>query len=170
MTLFFPDNTVLINFHIIDGWELLDQVIRGNGRWSAAVSSECAKSENAGYAGIYESAAQRLGEAIFPVGAEHLDIRMLRTQMADPADDHPLKHLGEAETLTIVSRRFQGSRFLTDDGGARVFSNAMAIPCIGTGDIFGLLERISAITRADHQSFVATLSAAQRHIRYWYKN
>ena len=37
----FPDNTVLINFAIIDRMDLLERLANGNGRWCATVASEC---------------------------------------------------------------------------------------------------------------------------------
>ncbi|MGF7238301.1 MAG: hypothetical protein ACQSGP_25575 [Frankia sp.] len=39
--LLFPDNTVLINFAIINRMDLLERLANGNGRWCATVASEC---------------------------------------------------------------------------------------------------------------------------------
>jgi hypothetical protein len=39
MTLYwFPDNTVLCNFAAVDGLALLEQILRGRGRWRVPVS------------------------------------------------------------------------------------------------------------------------------------
>jgi hypothetical protein len=42
--LMFPDNTVLINFAIINRMDLLERLANGNGRWCATVAIECAES------------------------------------------------------------------------------------------------------------------------------
>ncbi|WP_322749828.1 MULTISPECIES: hypothetical protein [unclassified Frankia] len=39
--LLFPDNTVLINFAIINRMDLLERLANGNGHWCATVASEC---------------------------------------------------------------------------------------------------------------------------------
>lgn len=40
----FPDNTVLINFALINRMDLLNRLANGNGRWCATVAAECAES------------------------------------------------------------------------------------------------------------------------------
>jgi hypothetical protein len=42
--LFFPDNTVLINFAMINRMDLLERLANGNGAWCATVAAECRKS------------------------------------------------------------------------------------------------------------------------------
>jgi hypothetical protein len=49
-SLMFPDNTVLINFAIINRMDLLEKLANGNGQWCATVARECA--ESAGYPGL----------------------------------------------------------------------------------------------------------------------
>ncbi|AEH08929.1 hypothetical protein FsymDg_1462 [Candidatus Protofrankia datiscae] len=39
--LLFPDNTVLINFAILNRMDLLGRLANGNGRWCATVAAEC---------------------------------------------------------------------------------------------------------------------------------
>jgi hypothetical protein len=41
-----PDNTVLINFAIINRMDLLARLANNNGKWCATVASECAESAN----------------------------------------------------------------------------------------------------------------------------
>lgn len=38
-----PDNTVLINFALINRMDLLSRLANGNGRWCATVATECAE-------------------------------------------------------------------------------------------------------------------------------
>jgi len=42
--LLFPDNTVLINFALINRMDLLERLANGNGHWCATVASECTRS------------------------------------------------------------------------------------------------------------------------------
>jgi hypothetical protein len=56
----FPDNTVLINFAIINRMDLLEKLANGNGQWCATVATECA--ESAGYPGL---AALSAADGIF---------------------------------------------------------------------------------------------------------
>jgi hypothetical protein len=67
----FPDNTVLINFAIINRMDLLERLANGNGQWCATVSGECA--ESARYPGLAAlSAAEKIfGEPLYPSPAEH---------------------------------------------------------------------------------------------------
>jgi hypothetical protein len=44
--LFFPDNTVLVNFALINRVDLLATLLRDKGAWCASVAGECAKSAN----------------------------------------------------------------------------------------------------------------------------
>lgn len=116
--LLFPDNTVLINFAVINRMDLLERLANGNGAWCATVSQECGASATQPGLGALAHADAIFGDPWFPEGAEHLDIRMLRQELASPGDG-PRKHLGEAETLAIMMRRQANGFFVTDDGEAR---------------------------------------------------
>ena len=80
----FPDNTVLINFAIINRMDLLEKLANGNGQWCATVAGECA--ESAGYPGLAAlSAAEDIfGEPLYPDPAELQDVQVLRNQLASP--------------------------------------------------------------------------------------
>jgi hypothetical protein len=62
----FPDNTVLINFAIINRMDLLERLANGNGQWCATVSGECA--ESARYPGLaaLSTAETIFGEPLYP--------------------------------------------------------------------------------------------------------
>lgn len=116
--LLFPDNTVLVNFAIINRMDLLGRLANGNGTWCATVSQECAASAAQPGLGALSQADIIFGDPWFPEGAEYLDTTMLRQELASPGDSLQ-KHLGEAETLAIMLRRQVNGFFVTDDGEAR---------------------------------------------------
>lgn len=112
--LLFPDNTVLINFAIINRMDLLERLANGNGRWCATVASECGLSAREPDLGPLAVAGAVFGSPWFPDAAEHQDARLLRQELASPGD-HPHQHLGEAETLSIMIRRGVQGFFATPD-------------------------------------------------------
>lgn len=91
---FFPDTTVLINFQIIDRWDVLASLVSGGAAWVASVEDECQKWVET-YPEIRTSAATIFGTSIRPEPAEQIDIVLTRNEMADPADDNPYRHLGD---------------------------------------------------------------------------
>jgi predicted nucleic acid-binding protein len=132
----FPDNTVLINFAIINRMDLLERLANGNGRWCATVATECKESAKLPALAALDGAGQIFGEPLFPNEAEHQDVRVLRDQLAGPGD-RPTQHLGEAETLAIVVRRRLPCFFVTDDRGAARLATKNGI---GVADTWHLLK------------------------------
>lgn len=116
--LLFPDNTVLVNFALINRMDLLERLVNGNGAWCATVSQECGTS--AGKPGLEAlgQAPDIFGVPWFPDAAEHLDAKLLREELASPGDP-PWRHLGEAETIAIMVRRNVNGFFVTDDVSAQ---------------------------------------------------
>lgn len=145
---FFPDTTVLVNFGILDNFALLDRLMGGSGRWCATVAMEC--DESVRYWPPMTAAASIFGEPLLPTAAEHVDIKVLRTQMASPGDP-PHQHLGEAETIAIISSRnlAQQSIFVTDDRGAAGFAGREKIQTVTTWDLIRLACRANLLTDQD---------------------
>lgn len=165
---FFPDTTVLINFEIISRWDVLSNLVKGRAQWVASVEDECRKWVS-DYPNIRTSAAEIFGTAIRPEPAELINIRITRDEMANPADDHRFKHLGEAETIVIVKARFHGSRFITDDNGAYAAAKAQGIKCFGTGDLLLAAEKIGLITSEQRAVDLETLRINDRFPRSYYQ-
>lgn len=163
---FFPDATVLINIQAINRWDVLAELVKGGAKWVASVQDECRKWDKQDR----DSATAIFGPAIRPDPAEHINIRILRNEMADPAEDHPLKHLGEAETIVIANARFPGARFITDDRGAYAAAKAQGIQCFGTGDLLVVAERTGLITASERISDLATLRAANHFPQSYYNS
>jgi predicted nucleic acid-binding protein len=159
---FFPDNTVLNNFAIIGQMKMLAKLIGDRGHWCATVAQECRK--GAGYPGLEEMATADgiFGEPLYPVGADRINIGILREKMAEPGDD-ATKHLGEAETIVIIqSQGFHRSFFVTDDVGAQREAKLAGIATVTTWQILRLLVRGGRLSLGDFYIASETLIKKRR--------
>lgn len=159
--LMFPDNTVLINFAMINRMDLLERLANGNGRWCATVAGECARSARDPDLAALDSAGEIFGEPLFPDEAEHQDVRVLRDQLAGPGD-LPTQHLGEAETLAIVVRRQLSCFFATDDREAARLATKNGIPVADTWRLLKLTHKKRWVDADTLWGYVLTL---ERHGR-----
>ncbi|MBO3089427.1 hypothetical protein [Cellulomonas dongxiuzhuiae] len=161
-TLLFPDNTVLVNFALINRVDVLQHIMSGRAAWCATVASECARSSvEPGLEGM-ASFVDTLGDPLYPeTAAEHLQVRLLREELAVPGDP-PTRHLGEAETLAILmSRRLTGV-FVTDDRGARRLAEIHEIRCYTTWDMLKLAGRIKLVDPDTLWGYLQTLRGLRR--------
>lgn len=102
------------------------------------------------------------GDPLYPVGAERIDIALLREGLAEPGDART-KHLGEAETIVIMLRHgYRNSFFVTDDRGARREAGNHGIVCVTTWNILRLLVRGRRLTVSEFHGYANTLVAANR--------
>lgn len=163
MTLFFSDTTVLINTEMLQRWDIVQALIGSKARWAASVEAEC-RDWISTYPSIHNNAALVFGDSVAPEGADHVDIRTLRNLMAAPYDP-PRKHLGEAETIVIIERRFAGSVVISDDGGAQRVATARGITTIGTGDLLRLAVKRGLMTDVEESAALSHLRANQRYPR-----
>ncbi|MCK9876412.1 hypothetical protein MXD61_00275 [Frankia sp. AgPm24] len=129
--LLFPDNTVLINFAIINRMDLLERLVKGNGRWCATVESECRRSARVPGLDVLGSARRIFGAPWLPDAAELQDAMIMRDGLAGPGDSRH-HHLGEAETLAIMTRRRVKGLFVTDDRAATRLAARSGITAITT--------------------------------------
>jgi hypothetical protein len=135
---FFPDTTIPINFAVIDRLDLLVAYLRGRGRMTQAVRAEVRKS-----AGLVPNLARLDVESTFGMVIE-LDresdaraVENLRKRFA-LRGDAPTKHLGESETLHVLTTRpeFGVSRFVTEDRAAYEMAGKMSVLRHHTMDVF----------------------------------
>jgi predicted nucleic acid-binding protein len=159
--LMFPDNTVLINFAIINRMDLLERLANGNGRWCATVASECAESARRPELTALDTAGDIFGEPLFPDAAEHQDIRVLRDQLASPGEG-PFQHLGEAETIAIITRRRLSCFFVTDDRSAARLAARSGIQIVGTWHLLKIAHRGGWIDADTLWGYVRTLEEQGR--------
>lgn len=153
---FFHDTNVLINFRLCDEMECLKEILQGKGVWTATIRRECdgRGPASCGISDLGHEAGLVLGEPIFPNDDDHVQIRRLRWDMAstesldvDLAEQNMKngadKHLGEAETITIIQRRMLNAIFVTDDYRARPF--AEGIRCIDTWSLVSVGLRLEIL-------------------------
>jgi predicted nucleic acid-binding protein len=155
-TFFFADNTVLVSFAHIDRMDLLKNLIKDSGRWSHTVRRECRRSAKEPGLQALSQAENILGAPIRPTGDEVSNTFALRDQMASPGDDR-YKHLGEAETMAIMSSRFSDSVFLTDDRRARDLARALGIEVASTWKLLSLICRTGLATEMEILDFLKDL-------------
>lgn len=159
--LLFPDNTVLINFAIISRMDLLERLANGNGAWCATVSQECAASAKHPGLDALSHTAAIFGEPWFPDPAEHLDIQILRRELASPGDS-PRKHLGEAETLAIMMRRQVTGFFVTDDRDAQRLAAKHGVAVVSTWPLLLMAHRKGWVDDDTLWGYVQTLGTNKR--------
>jgi len=162
-TLLFPDNTVLVNFGILDEVDtLLSLLSRIQGAWCATVAQECSRS--AGIDGLQDLAhvAEVLGVPLFPeTQAEHQHVRMMQARLSSPGDTMH-DHLGEAETIALVVHRGISAAFVTDDKAARRLAEAQGINCYSTFDLLKLCYRAGLLDADTLWVHLCTLRAESR--------
>lgn len=164
MTAFFADNTVLVNFGLLGRLQLLESLLNGHGTWTDAVASECARSSMLPELTDLASVPGFLGAPHRPETAqEWTDLRTFQIRLSSPGDG-PLKHLGEAETLAIMSNRTPQGAFMTDDGGADTLATALSIRVVTTADLIRLAVKLERLSRDEAWADVQYLRSLPRHV------
>lgn len=160
--LFLPDNTVLVNFALIHRMDLLGELIKSQGAWCLSVARECQRSAavDPKYSDMTQ-AANIFGQPLFPDNAELVDTQTLRDSMASPGDP-ATQHLGEAETVAIMSRRRIDGYFLTDDRDAQALAAHNGIRVVTTWDLLRLAYRTNKLTQPVLAGYLSTLKGEHR--------
>ena len=157
---FFPDNTVLVNFGHINRLPLLAAMIPDR-RWCEVVSQECAESARVPGLANLRHARDIFGEPLTPTERERSRTFELRDQMRGPGDA-ATKHVGEAETIAIVTSRDIKAVFITDDKGARASAEVRGITVITSWDLLRIAHRKDHIALAEAYSDAQTLDSLDR--------
>jgi predicted nucleic acid-binding protein len=160
--LLFPDNTVLVNFALINRMDLLEKLVNGKGRWCATVAFECARSAQEPGLDAMNLADEIFGSPWYPQsGAERQDIEIMRLELASPGDT-PYQHLGEAETLAIMTRRSVTGFFVTDDVDASRLARQHQVQVISTWDLMRMAGRCNFVDPDTLWGYVQTLRSKKR--------
>jgi predicted nucleic acid-binding protein len=149
VSFFFADNTVLVSFAIIGRMDLLETLFCDRGRWSATVRDECMDSARVPGLDTIAEADRFLGDPIAPTKTELLQTRAFRDRLAGPLENNPKKHLGEAETLSIMAERFRFDLLVTDDTGAHRLAAEHNIRTVTTFTLLKMAVRVGLATPVD---------------------
>jgi predicted nucleic acid-binding protein len=159
--LVFPDNTVLINLAYIDALELITLRTATEVAWCASVADECRRSSD--YTGLeaLKTAHGILGDPLYPTPGERVDTQIIRRNMSSPGDS-ATDHLGEAETIAIITGRGIEAVFVTDDRDATLIAQTGGIKVVSTWVFLRLAVKLSVITPEDFWNHCQTLDAKGR--------
>lgn len=140
---------------------LLSIIVSGNGAWCATVAGECAAGASLPGLSAMSSAASIFGAPLYPDAAEHVNILVLQDQMRGPGDLNT-SHLGEAETITIITSRQLSAAFVTDDRDAARHASSQGIATYSTWHILKLAVATGHLSLTDFHVAYAVLVAAGR--------
>lgn len=161
--LFFPDNTVLVNFTHIDRHEILEWFLRGHGAWTISTARECSNSARVEGLGQMARWHDVLPPPLAPANAELIDAKTIALQMRKPGDIDPAKNMGEAETIAVIARRGIEAVFLTDDhDAARRAQEEPLIEVASTTKVLAFAEVMDRLSHADARACLAELSEKRR--------
>jgi predicted nucleic acid-binding protein len=158
--LVFPDNTVLINLAYLNALPLI-RLRDAKVTWCASVAQECRRSSDLPDLQALKTAPSILGKPLYPQGAEHTDIQTIRHNMLAPGDS-PTAHLGEAETIAIITRRNIRAVFVTDDREATTVAQTHGIIVVSTWGLLRIAVKLYLISKEDFWHYCQTLDAKSR--------
>lgn len=163
--LVFPDTTVVRNFALLHRMDLLGSLVQGRAAWCASVAAECERQARSPGLQDMGLASSIFGTPWFPHAAEHIDVSVLRADMASPGDG-PLMHLGEAETIVLASTRSPGAIFVTDDKGAAVAAEQRGLSVATTAQLLRIAMRGGLLDADGGWGYVQTLRTHHRPLPY----
>ncbi|MEW9530851.1 hypothetical protein [Microbispora sp. NPDC049125] len=169
MTLYwFPDNTVLCNFASVASLPLLQQILRGRGRWTEAIAYEASRSARIHPALSGIATAGWLGEPIEIDDPDEVDhIERVRRAVFGGTPQEPLKHLGEAQTIHVLRNRkeYEGSYWITDDHDARDYARRIGIVTRDTAELISEGVTDGCCTRNDGFKLLQLMEQQGRRLR-----
>lgn len=162
---FFPDNTVLVNFAYLHRMDLLRRLAR-NPAWCATVADECSRSSQGPDLEDMAEAWGIFGEPLRPDSpVEHLTVQDYKRRLGKPGDS-AYSNLGEAETLAIIECRSIEAIFVTDDAAAAAIARGsqLQIKVASTWDLLWVATRRGFVDRDTAWSYVSILRTKSRHL------
>ncbi|MCT7351022.1 hypothetical protein N4P33_02355 [Streptomyces sp. 15-116A] len=164
----FPDNTVLCNFAVVDRLSLLEKVLDGRGRWTQAVAAEAAQSKQYWPRLSQVIDGGWLGDPIeIDDPAETALVDRVRRVVFAGSPSRPRQHLGEAETLLLIEHRseFAGSVWITDDGEAGHYARRKGICVKNTVDLMREAVVEGLVAADDGHGMLLRMRQSGRHLR-----
>jgi len=155
----FPDTTVVINFAVIDRLDLLTTYLSGRARMTQAVQAEVRKSAlMVPHLAQFDMVALCGPAIVLNAESDRAGVAMMRKRFA-AAGDSPTKHLGESETLYVMTSRveFSVSRILTEDRDAYRVAKALELLAVNTFEIFQALVARGELDSRDAFDLLAAI-------------
>lgn len=149
MTYWFPDNSVIVSFSVIDRLPLLKTVLHGRGRVVEAIAAEIERSK--GHTpNLYSLDIQEWFDQPIVVDdrtSQAAIERIRKDQFGGTSADY-LEHLGESQTLFVMRSRpeFQSSIWITEDRQAYKFAKGQGLTAHDTFDVLHELVAMMEIT------------------------
>lgn len=163
----FPDNTVVCNFSIINQLILLRTFLGNNARVTEAVDREIMQSARVVPHLHTLDRREWFGDPVVIDDPKEADrVEVTRIASFGGKGHEPLRHLGESQTLFVISNwpQYRGARWITDDGPAFKLAVKRNIRAQCTVDIFKALVGSWEITAAQAFQFCRQIEAAGRYL------
>lgn len=158
------DNTPLVNFGLIQRIDLLERLLNGRGTWTATVRLECEASSRVPGLESLEQVPRFLGEPLtLDTEQEILLTAEIRERLRIPGD-HGEAHLGESESLAIISARSLSASLLTDDMGARREARRLGISTFSTASMLVVAVKVGFISAQDCWDYLVSLRSGSRFL------
>ena len=163
----FLDTTVVRNFAAVARLDLLWTILRGRGRWTAAVAYEVEVA--AAYVeGLDLTSVQAaLGEPLGVNEPERVEqVERIRRAVFGGREDRPLQHLGEAETLVVLSApQWVEARWVTDDRHAVRYARLRGLLVGETADLMADAVAMADLTAAEGDELLREMAGRGRGLR-----
>lgn len=134
----FPDTTVMINFSVVDRLNLLKEHLGDRARATEAVVFEIGRSASMTPHLVAVDCVEWFGPPIeIKKVADISAVNLIRTARFGGRQNEPLKHLGESQTIHVISTfpDYAGSVIITDDRDAYRYSKSQGLAAKCTVDL-----------------------------------
>lgn len=162
----FPDNSVVINFAVVDRLELLRASLRGRGRVTEAVWREIGDSAQRVPNLAKLDRADWFGSPIRIEGdSNSLSVEGIRLGVFGASRiDPPTLHLGESQTIHIIGTDpdFAGSVWMTEDVESLRYAKARGLIAYDTLDILQSLVAFGELSASDAFSIAEEMLSCGR--------
>lgn len=162
----FPDNTVLCNFAAVSRLDLLENWLRGRGRWCEAVEFESRRS-----AVVHPELASLARDgwlgAPFELNDESaIKVDQIRRVVFGGDSAQPLKHLGEAQTCYAIRHvaEFAGAWWVSDDRDAVEYARRQGIQTYRTIEVMQMIVADGDLTAEAALRLMRDMLAAGRSL------
>lgn len=164
----FPDNTVLCNFAAVGRLDILQNWLRGRGRWTEAVANEARRSADVLPDLGSVAAGGWLGEPIeFDDETDVQRVEHIRRDVFGGLRSEPRKHLGEAQTCYLLKNapEWREAWWVSDDKEALHFARRQGITSKETFDIVCEVVADGDLTAQAAYDLMYEMDAADRILR-----